>query len=136
MMQNRRPQDRRRAAALLGFVVALALLVAGAERVDAQPAGRGVPSAGEPEAAEAKPAAGGKGKAAVGGKDQGPQVTVQRSAGGRKVFRIETGFVIEGRIQKPNAFYVLQRSQINYDWSQLNQDFTPRILESVRNSPF
>lgn len=61
---------------------------------------------------------------------------MQRSAGGRKVFRIETGFVIEGRIQKPNAFYVLQRSQINYDWSQLNQDFAPRILESVRHSPF
>jgi len=65
-----------------------------------------------------------------------PKVKVERGAGGRKVFRITTGFVIEGRIQKPNAFYVLQRSQINYDWAQLTKDFTGRILDAVNDSPF
>ena len=54
----------------------------------------------------------------------------------KKVFRITTGFVIEGRIQKPNAFYVLQRSQINYDWAKLKQDFTPRILQALSKAPF
>ena len=65
-----------------------------------------------------------------------PKVKVERGAGGKKVYVIKTGFVIEGRIQKPNAFYVLQRSQINYDWAALKQEFVPRILEAVRKSPF
>ena len=67
--------------------------------------------------------------------EKAPGVKVERR-GGKKVFRITTGFVIEGRIQKPNAFYVLQRSQINYDWAKLKKDFVPRILESVKKSPF
>lgn len=69
-------------------------------------------------------------------KDDAPKVKVERGKGGRKVYRITQGFVIEGRIQKPNAFYVLQRSQINYDWADLKQKFVPRITEAVRKSPF
>ncbi|MCC6751729.1 MAG: hypothetical protein IT371_29020 [Deltaproteobacteria bacterium] len=70
------------------------------------------------------------------GNEEAPGVKVERGAGGKKVYRITTGFVIEGRIQKPNAFYVLERSQINYDWAQLKQDFVPRIVDAVRGSPF
>ena len=93
------------------------LMVGGGTRVDAQPkeADKGADKA--------------KGKEA-------PKVKVTRGAGGKKVYRITQGFVIEGRIQKPNAFYVLQRSQINYDWAGLKQKFVPRILEAVRKSPF
>lgn len=69
-------------------------------------------------------------------KNESPGIKVQRGAGGKKVYVIKTGFVIEGRIQKPNAFYVLQRSQINYNWSQLKQNFVPRILDTLRKSPF
>ncbi len=65
-----------------------------------------------------------------------PKVRVERGKGGKKVYVIKTGFVIEGRIQKPNAFYVLQRSQINYDWAALKQRFVPRILDAVKKSPF
>jgi hypothetical protein len=68
--------------------------------------------------------------------DEAPKVKVERGRGGKKVYRITQGFVIEGRIQKPNAFYVLQRSQINYDWTRLKQKFVPRILDAVRKSPF
>ena len=39
-----------------------------------------------------------------------PKVKVERSASGQKIFRITEGIVVEGKIQKPNAFYVLQRS--------------------------
>jgi hypothetical protein len=65
-----------------------------------------------------------------------PKVKVERGAGGKKVYVIKTGFVIEGRIQKPNAFYVLQRSQINYDWSALKKRFVPKIVSAVKKSPF
>jgi hypothetical protein len=64
-----------------------------------------------------------------------PQVEIERT-GRKKVYRIKTELVIEGRIQKPNAFYVLQRSTINYEWVDLKQDFIPPILNSVRESPF
>jgi hypothetical protein len=67
---------------------------------------------------------------------QAPAVKVERGEGGKKVYRITTEFVIEGRIQKPNAFYVLQRQNINYDWANLKQDFLPRITESVNGRPF
>jgi hypothetical protein len=69
-------------------------------------------------------------------KDQTPKVKVERGRGGKKIYRITQGFVIEGRIQKPNAFYVLQRSQINYDWAAMKKKFVPRILDAVRKSPF
>ncbi len=68
--------------------------------------------------------------------EEAPEVKVERGAGGKKVYRITTGFVIEGRIQKPNAFYVLERSQINYDWAALKKNFVPRILDAVKKSPF
>jgi len=68
-------------------------------------------------------------------KEKAPKVEVERE-GGKKVYRIKTEFVIEGRIQKPNAFYVLQRSSINYEWVDLKRRFIPHILNSVRESPF
>jgi hypothetical protein len=65
-----------------------------------------------------------------------PKVKVERSASGQKVFRITDGIVVEGRIQKPNAFYVLQRSNMDYDWESLKQDFLPKILEATGQHPF
>ena len=65
-----------------------------------------------------------------------PKVKVERGKGGKKVYRITTSFVIEGRIQKPNAFYLLERRQMNYDWVALKKNFMPRILDSVRKHPF
>ena len=74
--------------------------------------------------------------AAADGSGQSPEVKVERDASGRKVIRITSGIVVEGRVQKPNAFYVLQRSSIDYDWEALKQDFLPRILEAAASSPF
>jgi hypothetical protein len=64
------------------------------------------------------------------------KVKIERGAGGRKVYKIEGEIVIEGKIQKPEAFYVLQKSSINYDWHELKQEFVPRILDSVTKAPF
>jgi hypothetical protein len=65
-----------------------------------------------------------------------PKVKVERTASGKKIFRITDGIVVEGRIQKPNAFYVLQRSSMDYDWEGLKQDFLPKILQAASHHPF
>jgi hypothetical protein len=65
-----------------------------------------------------------------------PKVKVERGVGGKKVYRITEEIRIEGKIQKPEAFFFYQKSSINYDWQELKQDFIPRILDSVNQSPF
>lgn len=53
----------------------------------------------------------------------------------RKVIRIaETK--IEGRIQKPQAFYILQRSNLNFEGLELKNSFVPKIIKSVDQAPF
>ena len=56
-------------------------------------------------------------------------------AGKRKVIRLEA-IKVEGRIQKPQAFYILQRSNLNFESLELKQSFIPKILESVEKDPF
>ena len=78
----------------------------------------------------------GSGPADATGADAAPKVKVERSASGQKIFRITEGIVVEGKIQKPNAFYVLQRSSMDYDWESLKQDFLPKILQATGKHPF
>ena len=68
--------------------------------------------------------------------DAAPKVKIEKGAGGRKIYRIETAMTIEGKIQKPEAFFFYQKSSINYDWQELKQDFIPKILDSVSHAPF
>lgn len=70
------------------------------------------------------------------GKPQGSGVKIERGSTGKKVYRITEEIKIEGKIQKPEAFYVLQKSSINYDWQELKQDFLPKIIDSVSKAPF
>jgi hypothetical protein len=65
-----------------------------------------------------------------------PKVKVEKGAGGRKIYKITTAMTIEGKIQKPEAFFFYQKSSINYDWQELKQDFIPKILDSVSHAPF
>lgn len=53
----------------------------------------------------------------------------------RKVIRLEA-IKVEGRIQKPQAFYILQRSNLNFEGLELKQSFIPKIVESVKKPPF
>jgi hypothetical protein len=85
-------------------------------------------------AAKKAPAQTDAGQASEGGETD--KVRVERGTGGRKVYKIEGAIVIEGKIQKPEAFYVLQKSGINYDWHELKQEFVPKILDSVTKAPF
>jgi len=43
---------------------------------------------------------------------------------------------IEGRIQKPQAFYILQRSNLNFEGLELKNSFVPKIIKSVDKAPF
>lgn len=43
---------------------------------------------------------------------------------------------IEGRVQKPNAFYILNRSSIGYEVLDLRTSFTREIVRSVQREPF
>jgi hypothetical protein len=83
--------------------------------------------------AAAAPAASGAGGA---GGSEAPKVKVERAAGGKKIYRITEDIRIEGKIQKPEAFFFYQKSSINYDWQELKQDFLPRILDSLNGAPF
>lgn len=44
--------------------------------------------------------------------------------------------VIEGRIQKPEAFYILQRSALNYQALEPKKSFIPKVFETVKYKPF
>lgn len=58
-----------------------------------------------------------------------------QSSRGRKVIRLEA-IKVEGRIQKPQAFYILQRSNLNFEGLELRQSFVPKIVKSIDNEPF
>lgn len=86
--------------------------------------------------AAAAPTAGAPGQPGAPAADAAPKVKVERGAGGKKVYRITEEIRIEGKIQKPEAFFFYQKSSINYDWQELKQDFVPKILDSVSRAPF
>ena len=59
-----------------------------------------------------------------------------KKLGGRKgVLRFE-GEVIEGKIQKPEAFYLLQRTSLSFEGLQLTTDLVPKIIRSLKKPPF
>jgi len=43
---------------------------------------------------------------------------------------------IEGRVQKPNAFYILNRSNIGYEVMDLRTSFVREVVRSVQHEPF
>lgn len=58
------------------------------------------------------------------------------SAGGKKAISIDDEFLIEGKLEKPNAYYILRRSSIDFDWARLGATFSPLVLESVQDPLF
>jgi hypothetical protein len=52
-----------------------------------------------------------------------------------KVIELEE-IKIEGRVQKPNAFYILNRSNIGYEVMELRTSFVHEVIRSVRREPF
>jgi hypothetical protein len=52
-----------------------------------------------------------------------------------KVIQLEE-ITIEGRVQKPNAFYILNRSNIGYEVLDLRTSFLRDVVRSVQHEPF
>lgn len=101
--------------------LALVLLLAAAP-VLAQDAVTPKPSQDAPQA-EAK------------GESKGSQAAPQKDGKKRKVIRLEA-ITVEGHIQKPQAFYILQRSNLNFDELNKAESFTPKVVKSVETEPF
>jgi hypothetical protein len=59
----------------------------------------------------------------------------QESHKPRKVLKLDI-ITVEGRIQKPQAFYILQRSSLNFDDLEKSETFVPKIVQSVNHEPF
>jgi hypothetical protein len=53
----------------------------------------------------------------------------------KKVLRLEA-LTVEGRIQKPEAFYILQRSQLSFEELNRTESFLPKVEKSVEAEPF
>ena len=60
----------------------------------------------------------------------------QPKKGGRKKIDLGDDFLVEGRLEKPNAFILFRRSAMEYDWARLDAQFTPLVLESVQDPLF
>ncbi|NVJ10094.1 hypothetical protein HUW63_33340 [Myxococcus sp. AM001] len=53
----------------------------------------------------------------------------------RRVIRLEA-LTVEGRIQKPQAMYILQRSNLSFDDLSRTESFVPKVVKSVEQEPF
>ena len=70
--------------------------------------------------------------AAAQAADDKPASKKARQAG---VITIDA-LVVEGRIQKPEAFYILQPTNLNYEAAELEDSFLPELYRTVRHEPF
>lgn len=100
---------------VLLFILSFAVAAAPARAVAAPPAA--------PSSTTSQPAKASKAPAAAGRSTTGP--------GGKKVISLDDDILVEGQLEKPSAFYVLQRSSTDYDWARLDASMTPLVLESV-----
>lgn len=58
-------------------------------------------------------------------------------AGAQQRKKIVLGEItVEGRRQKPQAFYILQRQNLNFEGLELKKSFLPRIEKSIDKQPF
>jgi len=53
----------------------------------------------------------------------------------KRVIRLDA-ITVEGRIQKPQAFYILQRSNLSFDDLSRTESFVPKVVQSVEKEPF
>jgi hypothetical protein len=59
-----------------------------------------------------------------------------RSSAGTKRISLDDEFLVEGKLEKPSAFFVFKRSALDHDWARLDAKFAPLVLESVQDPLF
>ncbi len=65
----------------------------------------------------------------------GSGTSTSQSGKKKKVIRLDA-LTVEGRIQKPQAFYILQRSNLNFEELNRTESFIPKVEKSVEATPF
>lgn len=74
--------------------------------------------------------------------DPNPEASTAESASGETLERggkrisLDDEFNVEGKLEKPSAFFVFKRSALEYDWARLDAQFAPLVLESVQDPLF
>lgn len=71
----------------------------------------------------------------VAGASFAQSAPAQAPAKKKKVIRLDA-ITVEGRIQKPQAFYILQRSTLNFDELNRAETFIPKVEKSVDKDAF
>jgi len=64
-----------------------------------------------------------------------PEAAPPKAKRAPKVIQLEE-IKIEGRVQKPNAFYILNRSNLGYEVMDLRTSFIRDIVRSVQGENF
>ncbi len=64
-----------------------------------------------------------------------PAVTAYAQSAPRKKITLDD-LVIEGNIQKPEAFFILPRTNLNFADLERREDLKARIIKSVESQPF
>ena len=87
-------------------------------------------------AVAASPASTRSAAAAAAPSKDAPAAKEGKARSGKRRIALEDEFLVEGKLEKPSAFYVLRRSSIDYDWARLDAKFVPLVLESVQDPLF
>lgn len=67
-----------------------------------------------------------------GARAQAPR---QKKAASKKVLRLEE-LKVEGRIQKPQAMFLMPRANLNYGDLDRVESFLPKVAEATEKEPF
>ncbi|HZS42161.1 MAG TPA: hypothetical protein VFF06_35270 [Polyangia bacterium] len=59
-----------------------------------------------------------------------------RTADGGRLIRARAPIVVPGQLREPRVFYVLKRTDVEYQPEPAERTFLPRILEATGRHPF
>jgi hypothetical protein len=89
-----------------------------------------------PPAASSASSASSAGRGAASPEAGEPTRAPDKARGGSKQVISLDEFLVEGKLEKPSAYYILRRSSADHDWARLDARFLPLVLESVQDPLF